>query len=767
MKKFYKLLLLFAVLFTSPLVSMAYDFEVDGIYYNITDATTLTVEVTFSGDSYSSMSGEYSGEVIIPETVTYSDTVYNVSAIGNNAFRGCAYLRNPQIPTSVTSIGDNAFHGCTRLTSINIPQSIISIGKYAFYNCTGLTSVNIPQSVISIGNFAFRYCNGLSSITVDSKNTVYDSRDNCNAIIESATNTLIKGCKNSIIPQTTTVIGDYAFEKCIDLTTINIPESVTSIGEGSFFECTGLTGAIYTASVETIGWSAFQSCRNLTSLNISESVTYIDSSAFSDCTNLESIIIDTNNTTYDSRDNCNAIIETATNTLIQGCNNSTIAQTITIIGDGAFSSYANLTQISIPESVISIGRDAFYGTGWYCNQPDGILYLDNCCLGYKGSSPTGELAIKDDTRIIAAYSFNYCSELTSVTFPESVKSIGYDAFRGCTGLSSVVIPPLVTSIEDRVFYSCTGLTSVIIHDSITSIGSGAFRSCSSLTEFTIPTSVISIGTDAFLSSGWYNNQADVVLYKDNCCVGYKGAKPSGELSINPDTRLICINALRFCTGLTSVILPASVNIINNYAFNGCSNLLSMTTQNPVPPTCGTNVFDYIPTDCTLHVPAGSKEAYANDPIWSYFTDIVEFATVEVSTQENNATFEIPTVENAIAYTVNVYTDEAMTQLVATANYDASGAIIPMSTSLNLSISGLENGTYYYNVIAKSSTDEEVSSFTGSFEINSSTGIHVIANSNEVVETARYDINGRLLSEPVEGFNIVVYSDGTTRKEFVK
>lgn len=109
----------------------------------------------------------------------------------------------------------------------------------------------------------------------------------------------------------------------------------------------------------------------------------------------------------------------------------------------------------------------------------------------------------------------------------------------------------------------------------------------------------------------------------------------------------------------------------------------------------------------------------------------------------------------------------MTQLVATANYDASGAIIPMSTSLNLSISGLENGTYYYNVIAKSSTDEEVSSFTGSFEINSSTGIHVIANGNEAVESARYDINGRLLSEPVEGFNIVVYSDGTTRKEFVK
>lgn len=217
-----------------------------------------------------------------------------------------------------------------------------------------------------------------------------------------------------------------------------------------------------------------------------------------------------------------------------------------------------------------------------------------------------------------------------------------------------------------------------------------------------------------------------------------------------------------------VIFCNKSHILANFnQLGGRLILLSLISQNPVTPTCGTNVFDYIPTDCTLHVPAGSKEAYANDPIWSYFTDIVEFATVEVSTQENNATFEIPTVENAIAYTVNVYTDEAMTQLVATANYDASGAIIPMSTSLNISISGLENGTYYYNVIAKSSTDEEVSSFTGSFEINSSTGIHVIANSNEVVETARYDINGRLLSEPVEGFNIVVYSDGTTRKEFVK
>ena len=164
-------------------------------------------------------------------------------------------------------------------------------------------------------------------------------------------------------------------------------------------------------------------------------------------------------------------------------------------------------------------------------------------------------------------------------------------------------------------------------------------------------------------------------------------------------------------------------------------------------------------------PAGSKEAYAAAEGWSQFVNIVEIASVGVSTQENNATFEIPTTDGAATYIVNVYSDEAMTQLVATTNYDATGNIIPMSTSLELSIDGFNIGTYYYDVIVKSETGETLGNYTGTFEIETN-GVEEISQEDKATVIARYDIHGRLLEQPTKGINIIIYSDGTTRKEIV-
>ena len=310
------------------------------------------------------------------------DIPNSVTSIDYNAFYGCSGLTSVTIPNSVTSIYGHAFCGCRGLKSVTIPNSVTSIGGSAFSGCSGLASVIIPSSVTSIGRYAFNSCSGLTSIKVESGNTVYDSRDNCNAIIETSSNTLIQGCKNTTIPYDVTSIGANAFSGCSGLTSIDIPNSVTLIDVCAFQGCSGLISIDIPNSVTSIHGSAFSGCSGLTDVTIGNSVTLIDASAFFGCSGLTSITIpqsvtgigifafancpelasinvEIGNTVYDSRNNCNAIIETQTNTLIQGCKTTSIPHSVTNIGNYAFSGCSGLTSITIPNSVTSIGMGAF------------------------------------------------------------------------------------------------------------------------------------------------------------------------------------------------------------------------------------------------------------------------------------------------------------------------------------------------------------------------------------------------------------------------
>ena len=256
---------------------------------NLKDVEAYGSNVTLTSGNFSTYGIVTEGDVVIPSVVTDSNGVkHKVTSIGLNAFRDCDKLTSVIIPNSVTSIGSGAFYGCSGLTSITIPNSVTSIESSAFRKCTGLTSITIPESVTSIGGSAFSECTGLSSIVVDKNNPKYDSRNNCNAIIETNSNKLISGCKTTNTPKSVTSIGDCAFSGCTGLTSIEIPY-VTSIGYSAFYGCSGLSYIYIPDSVTSIGESAFWECSRLPSINIPNNITSIGGYAFGYCKNLKAI----------------------------------------------------------------------------------------------------------------------------------------------------------------------------------------------------------------------------------------------------------------------------------------------------------------------------------------------------------------------------------------------------------------------------------------------------------------------------------------------
>ena len=359
-----KKLFLFLSLFLGAHCAWAHDAEVDGIFYNLFKGSQCAM-VTFQGEEYNSVQNEYKGDVVVPATFTFDGVVYSVTGVEGHSFRDCTELTSVTLPNSVKSIGAECFRYCSSLTTVKLSNSLLSLEEYCFSDCPSLASIDIPNSVVDIERNCFSGCKALTSIA---------------------------------LPDSVKTLEWSTFGGCTSLTSVALPDSLKMIASSCFNGCESLPSIVLPDSLETIEWSVFENCKKLKSISIPSSVKSIGSGCFQWCEAIDSMAVEKGNAFYDSREGCNAIIETATNTLIAGCMKTKIPDTVVTLADNCFKGCANLISITIPASVSYLGGSCFNDCvnlsdfhirrmtppeassawqgifGWYCNSLE-IIYV--------------------------------------------------------------------------------------------------------------------------------------------------------------------------------------------------------------------------------------------------------------------------------------------------------------------------------------------------------------------------------------------------------
>ena len=661
---------------------------VDGVKYSM-----------LSSGSFAVVANNYSGDVVIRESIDYNGAAIAVTSINSNAFSNCTGLTAVTIPSSITSIATVVFSGCTNLTKVILNsnaiaskyytsksnlkhifgdqvtkyvlgENVTAIGSSAFYGNTGLVSVTIPESVTSIGSYAFTGCDGLTSVTI-----------NTDANLSYASMYFIKdGIKYQVLNKNSVsvVANSYSGEVVIPKTvTAGNIFNITSIGTEAFSDCSNVQEFVFEGEMPpAFGLRVFYGTSCPIYVPTASAVTAYKAaenmSNYASRVQVKPIVVDGIKYQLQEDGTFTVVAKSYSGEIVipSSIDYNGEATAVTSIAANAFKDCTGLTAVTIPSSITSIATNAFSG----CTNLTKVTLNSNAVASntsYYSNLKTifgaqvTEYVLGEDVTSIGHYAFRSCTRLTSVTIPESVTSIGSSAFEGCTGLTSVTISEGVASIGSSAFSGCTGLTSVTIPEGVTSIGGSAFSGCTGLTSVTIPEGVTSIGSSAFsgctnltkvtlnsntIASETYTNRSNLktifgpqvteyVLGEDVTAIGdYAFYGNTGLVSVTISEGVTSIGGSAFygCTGLTSVTIPEGVTSIGTEAFYNCSKVKEFIFERETPPAFSSRVF-YNTGSGPIYVPtADAVTAYkAAEYMSTYASRVKVRPTYTISVVANN------------------------------------------------------------------------------------------------------------------------------------